>query len=285
MSSAVIDSHAHLVTPDVERYPPAPLTGTLDPGALANSMTIEGLIAAMDEAGVTRAVLVQRGHVYGYDNRYVSESAARDPARFTAVCGVASETAGVRGQVSALLAAPGNAGIRFAAPGKVDGTAWFAGPLAIEAWEEVAARGGSVCVHFFRWNRDAGVAALIPLLERFPDLPVVLDHAGNPTLEDPDFGLDAVAPLERYPNLYVKVSPINFGQLAAGGQAPAAFVERVVARFGASRVMWGSDVAQSRGRYADFVAAAQAATSGLSEGDRAWVLGGTAEHVYFNPTA
>jgi predicted TIM-barrel fold metal-dependent hydrolase len=109
----------------------------------------------------------------------------------------------------------------------------------------------------------------------------VLDHAGNPAVEEAGFGLDAIAPLERFPHLFVKISPINFGALAQRELSPAAFVERVVARFGAARVMWGSDVAQSRGTYDAFVADARAATAGLSAADRDLVLGGTADHVYF----
>ncbi|MGB0652253.1 MAG: amidohydrolase family protein [Thermoplasmatota archaeon] len=50
-------------------------------------------------------------------------------------------------------------------------------------------------------NSFAGPAALAPVLEDFPDLPVILAHGGRPHATR-----DAVALLERFPNAYLELS-------------------------------------------------------------------------------
>ena len=78
----MIDSHCHAWTMDPARYPwhqtlahvPIP----------ARPATAEDLIAAMELAGVERAVLVQPS-VYGYDNAYLFDSMTSHPGRFAGV--------------------------------------------------------------------------------------------------------------------------------------------------------------------------------------------------------
>ncbi len=77
----MIDSHAHLISADAERYPTSPLSGELEPGALDNPVTAERLLALMDEQGIERALAVQRAHIYGFNNAYVCDAAARYPER------------------------------------------------------------------------------------------------------------------------------------------------------------------------------------------------------------
>jgi predicted TIM-barrel fold metal-dependent hydrolase len=281
----MIDAHAHLVTPDTAAFPPAPIGGeTLSPAALANHMTIEALLGHMDDLGVARAVAVQRAHVYGVDNAYVLHAARRFPERVAAVACIDAGAAG-SGDVARELVAAGARGLRFTTATKDPAdTAWFAGSEAVAVWAAAAGGNASLCLHLFRWNRDAGVAALVPLLQRFPSVPLVLDHVGNPTSEESGFGLAALASLERFAQLRVKISTINFEYVRKAGGDIAAFTAAVVARFGADRVMWGSDVAQSRGTYGQFVADAVACAAGLPAAARAAVLGETAARTYFSVT-
>ena len=62
----------------------------------------------------------------------------------------------------------------------------------------------------------------------------------------------------------MKISTINFEYVRKAGDEPAAFVAAVVGRFGAERVMWGLDVAQSRGTYESFLATRAPAVAGAS---------------------
>ena len=278
----MIDAHAHLVTPDTTAFPPAPIGGEmLSPAALVNHMTIEALLEQMDRCGVTKTVAVQRAHVYGVDNAYVLHAAGRFPDRIAAVACIDAGAPGAS-EVARTLTAAGARGLRFTTAIKdPSDTSWFGGSAAVGVWEAVRDTGASLCLHFLRGNRDQGIAALVPLLQRFSGVPLVLDHVGNPTSEDDGFGLAALAPLEPFVQLRVKISTINFEYIRKAGGDIAAFTAAVVARFGPERVMWGSDIAQSRGTYADFVADGVTSVARLSESARRAVLGETAAGVYF----
>jgi hypothetical protein len=43
------------------------------------------MLAAMDEAGIERSVLVQASTCYGHDNSYVADAVAAHPDRFAGV--------------------------------------------------------------------------------------------------------------------------------------------------------------------------------------------------------
>jgi len=60
------------------------------------------------------------------------------------------------------------------------------------------------------------------------------------------------------------------------------YAEHIIASFGAERVMWGSDwpVCRLRGEYAEWRQAALELTSGLGDGARAAIYGGTANNFY-----
>jgi predicted TIM-barrel fold metal-dependent hydrolase len=278
----MIDAHAHLVTPDTTAFPPAPIGGeTLSPAAMANHMTIEALLEQMDRCGVSKTVAVQRAHVYGVDNAYVLYAAGRFPDRVAAVACIDAGAPGAAALTRTLIAS-GARGLRFTTAIKDPGdTSWFAGSEAHGVWEAARDAGASLCLHFLRGNRDQGIAGLVPLLQRYPDVPLVLDHVGNPTSEEDGFGLAALAPLEPFVQLRVKISTINFEYVRKAGADIAAFTAAIVARFGAERVMWGSDIAQSRGTYAEFVGDAVTSVAGLPEAARRAVLGETAAEVYF----
>ena len=67
----MIDSHAHVISDDFEKYPVDPIGGRLKPGVVDQPITAESLLRMMDAQRVERAVLVQRAHIYGYANEYV----------------------------------------------------------------------------------------------------------------------------------------------------------------------------------------------------------------------
>ena len=67
----IVDTHAHIYHPDETRYPKVteplrPPTGTGDVAHLQREMAA---------AGVTRAVLVQTGTAYKWDNRLLADTA------------------------------------------------------------------------------------------------------------------------------------------------------------------------------------------------------------------
>ena len=84
-----------------------------------------------------------------------------------------------------------------------------------------------------------------------------------------------------YPNLHLKVTSGVLEAAEAGGHDPRDLVDRLVAEFGADRIVWGTDYPQTRDRpYADLVALGRHACERLSPGDTDLVLGGTAVRLW-----
>ena len=86
MSIQLLDTHAHLIADDWDTYRARPFTPDLPvPDRPSFTVTAEDLLALMDKHGVVHSCLVQRGHVYGYDNSYIIDSGRRFPDRFVPV--------------------------------------------------------------------------------------------------------------------------------------------------------------------------------------------------------
>ena len=267
----LVDAHAHLVTDD-PAYPRAAATD--------NVMRAETLLDSLHANGLRAAVAVQRAHVYGYDNSYVVDAARQHPDRLRAMCVIDGQAPDADKTVHD-LADHGAAAIRLTAPGGNQhsgpaGADWFAGPEARRVWAAVAETGLSMCLHVYRWNRDDVLRALPSVVRAFPGVPVVLDHVASVDMAEPDLLLALVD----VPEVFVKVTTLNFAQLQRAGLDPEPLVEWLATHFGAARLLWGSDVTQTRGTYAQMVATARRAVAGLSEPDAAKVLGGTAARLY-----
>lgn len=279
----IFDCHAHLIAADPQRYRPAPLSGQLNPDDLKDPMTAERLIGEMDANGVARAVAVQRGHVYGFDNSYVCDAAEAYPDRLIAVCSIDGRDPTCGERVRHWVRERGARGVRMMEPFRGADPSWFAGETARPVWTTATDLGVSICVHFFRWNREVGLPALTGLLDEFRDTTVVIDHFSNMASEagPPEHGLDALfRALADFPKVCTKFTTIPLGQLAQQGVDAAPVVRRVVDVFGAERVMWGSDIAQSKGSYAEMVELGRRATAMLNDGERRQVLYGAADTVY-----
>src|ERR1700729_1133399 len=81
----VIDIHPHIVSPDTQRYPLAPLGGTQSTWSSERPTTYQTVLEAMDDGGVDKAAMVDSSTAYGYDNSYVADAVAAVPSRFTGV--------------------------------------------------------------------------------------------------------------------------------------------------------------------------------------------------------
>jgi len=279
----MIDTHAHLVTDDTRHYPPSPPSGALNPGDLDDPMTVERLLDEMDRNGVDKAVLVQRGSIYGFDSSYVCDSAWRYPERLAAVCSIDATAENGAERVRYWTQGRSAAGIRLMELVKGMDIGWLDSPLARGVWRAAADEGIPVCVHFFPWNRAEGLARLHDILTAIPGLTVVIDHfaAIRSDAGPPDHGVDdLLARVADFPGVAVKFTTIPLGRLAAAGVDARPVVARVAALFGPERMMWGSDITQSAGTYEQMVALGRAAVSGLPEAAQQAILGGTARRIY-----
>ena len=126
------------------------------------------------------------------------------------------------------------------------------------------------------------VPALTRLAHAYPHARLVLDHAGYPPRAGaPDFGFDdARAGLARLPNLYLKITTINFDLLREARLSAETFVRRAADVHGADHVLWGSDVGNSAGTYREMCERARQAVHRLSTRQQQAVLHGTGQRVF-----
>src|SRR5262245_8432865 len=226
----------------------------------------------MDEAGVAQAVLVQASTAHGYDNRYTADSAAAHPARFAWVGTLDALAPDTPDQVTYWVREHGMAGLRLFTAGSTmtEQAPWLGDPASYPTWARAQELGIPICVQM----RLAGVPALRPLLDRFPDVRVIVDHFGRPSLDDgPPF--NAAQPLfalAHYPQVYVKLSTVTHEDATRGRSTPRAFLEQLVGEFGADRIAWGSNFPASEGPLARLVALAHEWVAFLSAEDQQRIL-------------
>ena len=279
----MIDTHAHLIADDPVAYPPSPPSGQVKTEELENPMTAERLLGEMDRQGVRCAVLVQRGSIYGFDNRYVCDCARRYPNRLAAVCAIDATASDAPSAVSHWVQGSGASGVRVMELVKGSDLSWLDSPNARAFWRQACELQVPVCVHFFPWNRTAGLTALKSILTELPKLRVVIDHFSNMNVQagPPDFGVDRLlSDVAQFAGVHTKFTTIPLGRLEAAGIDAAPIIARVVELFGPERVMWGSDVTQTPGTYDYMVSLGHKAVRSLSASAQERLLAGTARALY-----
>lgn len=280
----IVDTHPHLLAADLKKYPITPIGGTQSEWSKGRHLTAEDLLQHMDEAGVERAVLVQAATVHGYDNSYCADSAQRYPDRFVAVCTIDVLAPDAPDRLSYWVEERGIRGLRlFTTGSNLPETGWLDDPQTFPVWERSRSLGIPVCVQI----RLSGLPRLGVVLERFPDVPVLLDHLASPPIEDgpPFAAAQPLFDLAHHPNLYLKFSPHNLQATGKGGPVVQPFFQQLVERFGPRRLMWGSNFPNSRwegppGPYRGLVELAVDSLSFLSEEERRRLLGETALTLY-----
>jgi predicted TIM-barrel fold metal-dependent hydrolase len=303
MSDHLLDTHAHLIADDWDTYRARPFTPDLPvPERPAFTVTAEQLLALMDEQGVGQACVVQRGHVYGYDNSYILDSARKYPGRLHPVVILDAQDPHTPDAYREMVANDRVAGFRMAnsRPWILD-TGWMSSPNAMEIWKACADLGTPMTIIVF----DSQLAYVLPLVKliarQFPELPIILDHGAMPygisqyevALREqsglstqmpppPHYGIDTtIAIFEDVPNVHFKITEINMERIVKAGVNAAELVRRMADGFGAERLVWGSDVGQCiLWSYAEKVAMARDAASLLADDEASAFLHDNAARIY-----
>ena len=279
MSSTCIDIHPHIISDDDDRYPRAPLFGKQSDWSRERPVTIDDLIAAMDEAGVDKAAVVQSSTCYGFDNTYVADAVAAHPGRLTAVGSVDLL------QPSALQeirdwADRGIAGLRLFTGGSTVAfdPSSLDDPRTFPAWELCGEMNLPMCVQ----TDPGGLAQVAGLAKRFPGVRIILDHLGRPDVLDgpPYKNASSLFGLAAFENIYLKLTPRIFNDAQRGKATPDTLFARLVEVFGCQRLAWGSNFPASDGSMADNLARAQAGLARLDDEQQSWVFAKTAQHLY-----
>ena len=175
----IVDTHTHVISPDHTRYPLAPVGGRQSDWSAHHSTDYETLLKALDEAGISRAMVVQASTAYGNDNRYVNDAVRAHPDRLCGVFSIDMLAGDNVDQMRRWLEA-GMSGLRLfttgtTMPGQAD---WFDDERTFPVWEYAQEHDVSICVQM----AAAGIPKLAGLLTRFPGVRVLLDHLARPNL-------------------------------------------------------------------------------------------------------
>jgi L-fuconolactonase len=272
----IIDCHAHIYSPDEERYPPKdnPLRV---PGGKASISDLRKTSLA-NGVGAVRAV--HTVSFYDYDNRYLCDATRANRDWVSGVCCLEPDdphSPGLLEQfvrdygVKTLRSTPGNNRTTFDHDGVRD------------LWKTAAEVGATVDIFLMNlgWVESAE-----KLLREFPDMIVGFDHCMDlkpgPKYEKT---LAEVLRLSRYENLYAKVDFISTGTTTGyPGRELHDAALKIIDTYGAERCVWGSNYPNvlwtPKMTYAEHL---KIFTDDLplKESDRAQVLGETARRLWF----
>ena len=122
------------------------------------------------------------------------------------------------------------------------------------------------------------------LLERHPDLRVVIDHGAKPQIADGRFEpwAEDIARVARETSACCKLSGLVSEAAPGRLQEVGRYADWLLECFGPERLMWGSDwpVVELSGGYEDWWARTGSLLESLAPAQRDAVLGGTAAHFY-----
>ena len=234
-------------------------------------ITADMLSKAMDEAGVTHAIIVPPS-LDGDRNDLGLAAAQAHPNRFAVMGRLLLDKAGARERLENWKSDAGMLGVRLTfhrdndRPMLTNGVAdWF--------WPVAERLGIPVMVH-----APERLPQIADIAKRHPNLTIIVDHMGfareTMNSEAPD-GAKRLLELAPLPNVWVKTSAMPcFSSEQYPFRNLHDAIKRVIDGFGVKRCMWGSDYS----RLPDTCTYRQCVTMftqelGLSNSDLEWVMG------------
>ncbi|HTZ76135.1 MAG TPA: amidohydrolase family protein [Candidatus Aquilonibacter sp.] len=268
-SYRIIDSHVHVWKHDPE-YPFAP--GANVP---ARDATPETLLALMKANGVAKTVIIQVIH-YKYDNRYALAVLKQYPGTFRGVCRVDPLDPAAPDHLS-YWTEQGFHGVRISPAGDASGD-WFRGALMPPLWKRCEELKVPMTV-LAPITRMPDVA---PLMDRTPDLTLVIDHMADCPIDQPE-QLEKLIALERYPNVFVKISHTwSISKQPYPWLDAQQYVKRLYDAYGPRRLMWATDwpILETWTTYDKALSVVRDEMKFLNAEDEEWMLSRTIERVW-----
>ena len=268
-----IDSHVHVWTMGA---PPFTHNDDMTTQRPDYPGLVENLIRYMDLNEIDRTVLIQCMY-HGYDNRYMCDCLRRFPDRLHGVALIDPLKSDAPETLARLHRDHGVQGMRLY-PIKDRDASWLSGPGQHALWETAQRLG----VPFTWFGRCHQIPLLEPMLQQFPEVNVIVDHLGEPILSeglDSNFGILLAA--AKYPNLFVKATRIDgISEQPWPHEDIYPYVKAVYEAFGPERMLGCTGFPENpqRGEAVGFRVVE--AMDFLSDEDRAWILGKTADTLY-----
>lgn len=275
-----IDAHQHYWQPSRGDYGWMPV----DDPILSRPYAPQDLQASLEAAGIAKTVLVQAAPTIE-ETEYMLGIADATPSVGAVVGWIDFENRAHLKHLERLKNHPKFAGVRPMIQ-DIEDTDWM---LRDDVqWAFAALSDLDLTFDALGFSRH--LANFLTILKRFPRMRAVIDHCMKPQIRNHDgtrselaFWSHGMARLAGETGACCKLSGLVTEANAdwtADDLAP--YAGHVLSAFGADRVMWGSDwpVCRLRGSYEDWLTAAQALCSGLSEAESEDVFGGTAARFY-----
>lgn len=262
----IIDSQLHCFYPNTIQRPwPEGATPVHGP-----EFTIEQASAVLDQHGVQGAVLVPPSW-NGWDNQYSLDAAVAQPRRFTVMGRFNFEAPDARERLRTWRQQAGMAGVRFF----IQGSPWVSLLQPELSWVWKIAEETRLPVMS---AIPGNVAGFEPILTQFPDLRLIIDHAGRHPRGALDQGawsdVAQLHALARFPNVSVKVSSLPcFSTETYPFSNLHDPIKQIYDVFGPQRMMWGSDYTRLSCGYEENIKLFTEALDFLSSEDREWIMG------------
>ena len=240
---------------------------------LSKYRPVADVLAVMRSVGLDRAVLCQ--HLGEYDNAYLAEVVASNPATFAAVCLVdpTSPSAGI--ELEKWHTTGRFRGVRLLAE-------WLCDYESL--WARAVELGLTLVIY-----APQGVANAAPAIVRFvaahPGARIVFTHLGNPQLRGVRPVETELLRLASLKGVFVQLSGLS--QFCEYPYAELHdFIREIVCEFGAPRIYWGSNYPVCGGEAAYRRDLLQVANGGweLTPEQIQWITCRTAEQLWF-PTS
>lgn len=267
----MIDAHQHFWNPAERYYPWMPGA----PESLAAPFAPDDLAPQLAAAGVDETIVVQAVGTLEESVALLATAASID--FIAGVVGWVDLAADAPAQLDALRTASGGeflVGVRHQVENEPPAN-WFEGP-SLAGLAALGERGLAYDVLIRVDQLDSALTAI----RRNPGVKFVVDHLWKAALAGGDLGVWSRG-LRRFaaePNVAVKLSGTAEGRPAVLRN----YLDQVLADFGASRIMFGSDwpVSTLAASYFEVVESAISACSDLTAVEREAVFGGTARIWY-----
>jgi predicted TIM-barrel fold metal-dependent hydrolase len=273
-----IDAHSHVWSPDVAKWPLA--KGQTKADLKPPSFTPEELFQLAEPVGVGRVVLIQHSVYHLFDNSYLIDCAKRIPGRFSIV-GMVDDTTPHPDVTMKELLPHGVRGLRITP--RIRGEKWLEGPGMAALWKAGAATGQAMCCLI----DAADLANVAAMCEKNPQTPVVIDHFARIGVDGMmrDAEVAKLCDLAKHKQVHVKLSAYYaLGKKQPPHEELLPMIRRVLDAYGPERCMWASDSpyqVEKPNTYQSSIELIRDRLTGISDGDRQWLLKKTAEKVFF----
>jgi predicted TIM-barrel fold metal-dependent hydrolase len=264
---AIIDSQIHCFYPDTPERPWPPGASPIH----GPQFTIDQARDLMDRNSVDAAVLVPASW-NGFDNDYSLDAAVAEPKRFGVVGRIDIQAGDAAQRLKTWRDQPGMLGVRV----YLVGEPWVSLLKPEQDWFWQIAEETRLPV---MTAIPGNMAGFQPVLQRHPELRLIIDHAGRrargPKDEAAWDDLGELLGLAKYRNVSVKLSSLPcFSTQAYPFPNLRAPIKAMYETFGAERLHWGSDVTRLSCSYAENMTLFTEALDFLNERDREWVMSG-----------